>query len=72
VVLPRQEVPAYAVELATDLAQAPRTSLMMLKEHMVRELRIDVAKAIEGELLMHETAFRLPEVKHRIAAHFGE
>ena len=72
VVLPRQEVPAYTVELATDLAQAPRTSLMMLKEHMVRELRIDVAKAIEGELLMHETAFRLPEVKHRIAAHFGE
>lgn len=71
-VLPREEVMAYAVELATTIADKPRVSLVTLKDHLVASLRESLPKVIEKELVMHERTFHQPEVRDRIKALFGK
>jgi polyketide biosynthesis enoyl-CoA hydratase PksI len=70
-VLPRAEVMAYATDLARDLAEKPRVSLVTLKDHLVAGLRAGLPRVIEQEVLMHERTFHRPEVKDRIEALFG-
>lgn len=69
-VLPRSEVNAYALELARSIAEKPRSSLVMLKDHLVAPLRDGLQAMIAREEAMHETSFRQPEVKERIRAFF--
>jgi polyketide biosynthesis enoyl-CoA hydratase PksI len=71
-VLPRQEVLEYAYQLANDLAEKPRFSLVTLKDHLVSKLRKELPLEIEKELKMHEKTFHQPEVKERIKTLFGE
>jgi polyketide biosynthesis enoyl-CoA hydratase PksI len=71
-VLPRAEVMAYAIELAQQLSEKPRLSLITLKDHLVANLREELPKVIEQELLMHEKTFHQNEVKERIMNLFGK
>ncbi|MCC8351928.1 polyketide synthase [Bacillus sp. AF23] len=70
-VLPRSEVLEYAVELARELAEKPRNSLITLKDHLVAPLREQLPSVIEQELVMHEKTFHQDEVKTRITGLYG-
>lgn len=70
-VLPRPEVLPHALELARQLAEKPRTSLVVLKEHLVRDLRAGLAAVVEQEVAMHEETFHSSEVRERIQTLFG-
>ncbi|HCY88586.1 MAG TPA: enoyl-CoA hydratase [Desulfobacteraceae bacterium] len=71
-VLPREKVLPYALDLAREVAQKPRVSLVTLKDHMVASLRERLPAVIEKELAMHDTTFHLPETKERIMRLFGK
>ena len=70
-VLPRAEVLPYAYELAKDLADKPRVSLVTLKAHLVAQMREQLPPVIKQELAMHDITFSQPEVKERIERLFG-
>jgi 4-carboxy-3-alkylbut-2-enoyl-[acp] decarboxylase len=71
-VLPRAEVLEYACQLARDLAEKPRVSLIALKNQLVAGIRAQLPAVIEQEVAMHEKTFHLPEVKERIQSMFRE
>lgn len=71
-VLPRAEVLAYALELARQIAEKPRYSLITLKDHLVASIRAELPQVIERELVMHEKTFHQPEVRERINSLFGK
>ncbi|WP_160716721.1 polyketide synthase [Chitinophaga solisilvae] len=70
-VLPKNEVVKYARLKALHLADKPRISLVTLKQHLVADMRTELAAVIEKELQMHEITFHRPEVKDRIRALYG-
>lgn len=70
-VLTRTEVLPHALQLARDLAEKPRTSLVALKAHLVREIRQQLGSYIEQEVAMHGITFHQPEVRERIERLFG-
>lgn len=69
-VLPRTEIMNYTLELARQLAEKPRLSLITLKDHLVCAIRADLPRVIEQEVTMHEKTFHQPEVKERITRLF--
>lgn len=71
-VLPRAEVLNYAIELARAVAEKPRDSLIILKDHLVTQIREELPTIIEKEILMHEKTFHSPEVRDRIDTLFGK
>lgn len=71
-VLPRAEVMAYALEMASQVAAKPRFSLVTLKDHLVASVREELPKVIAEEVAMHEKTFHQPEVKERIMDLFGK
>ncbi|MCP4402530.1 MAG: enoyl-CoA hydratase [bacterium] len=71
-VLPRKDVLGHAYQLARQLAEKPRVSLITLKEHLVAPLRERLPQIVEQEVSMHEKTFHQPEVKERIQALFGK
>lgn len=71
-VLPRAEVLEYARELARQIAEKPRFSLITLKNHLVASIRDELPRVIEQEVVMHEKTFHQAEVKERITDLFGK
>ncbi|WP_217563200.1 polyketide synthase [Paenibacillus sp. GbtcB18] len=71
-VMPRQEVMNYAYDLAQEIAEKPRHSLITLKEHLVGDIRKELPLVIEQEVIMHEKTFHQEEVKIRINELFGK
>ncbi len=71
-VLPRQEVLPYAYQLARQIAEKPRVSLITLKDHLVAPIREQVPGFVKKEEEMHEKTFHQPEVKERITQLFGK
>jgi polyketide biosynthesis enoyl-CoA hydratase PksI len=71
-VVPRESVLEHALELARNLAEKPRMSLVTLKDHLVAPLREQLPRFIEQEIAMHERTFHQPGVKDRIEAFFGK
>jgi polyketide biosynthesis enoyl-CoA hydratase PksI len=71
-VLPREQVLKYALELAQQVAAKPRTSLIVLKDHLVAPIRNELPGIIEQEIAMHEKTFHQAEVKDRIISLFGK
>ncbi|QQP96970.1 polyketide synthase [Lysobacter enzymogenes] len=71
-VLPREQVLAHALQVAAELADKPRASLVTLKDHLVGPLREALPRFIDQEVAMHELTFHQPEVKDRIEAFFGQ
>lgn len=65
-VLPRRDVLSCAHELAAELADRPRLSLVTLKRHLVRTIRQELDEVIGREIAMHETTFHHDDVKRRI------
>jgi polyketide biosynthesis enoyl-CoA hydratase PksI len=71
-VLPRSDVLAHAHQLAQDLADMPRASLVLLKNRLVADLREELPAHVEHELAMHEATLHTPEVAARIARTFAD
>jgi len=71
-VLPRSDVQASAHQLAKQLADKPRHSLVTLKDHMAADLRTRLPVVTDLEVAMHEKTFHYPEVKQRIKSLFGK
>lgn len=71
-VLPRAQVLDHAMELARQLADKPRSSLITLKDHLTAPLREQLPQVEEQEVAMHEITFHQPEVKQRIVGWFGK
>ena len=71
-VLLRQQVLSYARELAGQIAEKPRLSLITLKDHLVAPLREELPRIIKQEIAMHEKTFPQAEVKERIISLFGK
>nr|QLG04873.1 PulL [Streptomyces sp.] len=69
-VLRRAEVLPYAVELAENLAEKPRVSLITLKDHLVSDLRAELPAYIEREVAMHDKTFHQPEVRDLIQSRY--
>lgn len=69
-VLRRAEVLPYALELAENLAEKPRVSLMTLKDHLVSDLRAELPSYIEREVAMHDKTFHQPEVRDLIQSRY--
>ena len=71
-VLPRREVLPYAIQIARELSESPRESLVALKDLMAASVREKVSCTFEKELEMHEKTFvNQPEVRERIQSLFG-
>jgi polyketide biosynthesis enoyl-CoA hydratase PksI len=70
-VVPRAETLGTALQLATELAEKPRHSLVTLKNHLVAPLRAELPQVVAAELVMHEETFHRPEVRERIHRSFG-
>ncbi|GGQ76210.1 polyketide synthase [Couchioplanes azureus] len=64
-------VPGHARDLAAAVAEAPRSSLELLKRELADPLLERTGRAIDREVAMHRISFRLPEVHDRIAAAYG-
>ena len=69
-VLARTAVLPYAHELANDLADKPRVSLVALKSHLSSALRVELPAIIEKEVAMHAQTFHLQEVGARIRSEY--
>jgi acyl transferase domain-containing protein/enoyl-CoA hydratase/carnithine racemase/acyl carrier protein len=68
----RDEVLARAHALATELAQAPRESLVELKRTLTQPIHEGLARTVDNEIAMHRRTFvGRTEVKDRIARYFG-
>jgi polyketide biosynthesis enoyl-CoA hydratase PksI len=70
-VLPREELLNYAFQLAREIAEKPRISLITLKDHLVASIRKELPSIIEQEVAMHEITFHQTEVKDRLISLFG-
>ena len=71
-VLPRFDVQEYALNLAKNLAEKPKISLMTLKKHLTEPIREVLPIYINKEEEMHEQTFHQPEVKTKIDELFGQ
>jgi polyketide biosynthesis enoyl-CoA hydratase PksI len=70
-VVKKIEVIPTALSLAKELADKPRTSLTLLKQHLIQHIKQTLPMIIEQELAMHQITFSQPEVKQRIDTLFG-
>lgn len=70
-VFPRAQVLEKAWELAREIAEKPRFSLITLKAHLVASLREQLPDIIEKELVMHAKTLPQTEVRERIMKLFG-
>ncbi len=71
-VYPRAEVMDQALQMARELVEKPRTSLITLKDQLVRSLREELPAVIEQEVAMHDQTFHQPEVRENIRLLFGK
>lgn len=71
-VVSRAEVLPLAIEMAKEISEKPRNSLITLKEHMVRDYRNNLPKYVQMEEVMHDKTFHTEEVKERIESVFGK
>jgi len=62
---------AASLKLAAELAEKPRDSLIILKNHLVASLRDELPGIIKQEVEMHQKTFHQTEVKENINALFG-
>ncbi len=70
-VVSRKDVLSSALQLARQVAEKPRISLITLKNHMVKSIREQLPNVVNQEIAMHDKTFHEPEVKERIIKLFG-
>ncbi len=72
-VMPRKEVLPYAIQLAKNLIEAPRDSLILLKEHITESIKKRLPDIIEKEWAMQEKTFvNEPEVFKGLMSAFDQ
>lgn len=71
-VLPRSEVYDYSLSLAESVAEKSRKALIILKEHLLRNIKAEISAVIEKELVMHSETIHEEEVASRIKNYFGQ
>jgi polyketide biosynthesis enoyl-CoA hydratase PksI len=71
-VYPRVEVMDQALEMARELAEKPRISLVTLKRQLTRSLREELPEVVKQEVAMHDKTFHQPEVRENIRLLFGK
>lgn len=71
-VYPRAEVMDRAMEMARELAEKPRVSLITLKAQLVRSMRAELPEVVRQEVAMHDQTFHQPEVRENIRSLFGK
>lgn len=71
-VYPRAEVMDQALEMARELAEKPRISLVTLKDQLTRQLREELPEVVKQEVAMHDKTFHQPEVRENIRLLFGK
>src|SRR5699024_8200344 len=69
---PRARVLTAALDLAEELVEKPRRSLVALKDRLVGDLRARLPAADSEELAMHELTFHQPEVRALLNSRSGE
>lgn len=69
-IMKKELVLAEALEKAKILCEKPKTSLVLLKNHLTRTLKATLPEVIQHELKMHDVTFNLPEVKGLILNRF--
>src|SRR5699024_5119081 len=69
---PRARVLTAALDLAEELVEKPRRSLVALKDRLVGDLRARLPEAVSEELAMHERTFHQPEVRAPLTLGNGE
>jgi polyketide biosynthesis enoyl-CoA hydratase PksI len=70
-VYPRADVMEQALQMARELAEKPRISLITLKDQLVRSLREALPEVVKQEVAMHDKTFHQPEVRDNIRTLFG-
>jgi polyketide biosynthesis enoyl-CoA hydratase PksI len=70
-VVKRKEVIPAALRMAQEIAEKPRTSLVLLKQKLNAPIVAALPQTIARELEMHAISLAQPEVRVRIEALFG-
>ncbi|CAN5594941.1 polyketide synthase [soil metagenome] len=71
-VLPRPEVLPYARQMAQMIADAPRASLVNLKQLLSEPWRATFYAKLEDEMAVFATTIQQPEIAQRIETRFGQ
>lgn len=71
-VYPKSEILSEAIKLAKSLAEKPKNSLIILKDHQRKKMLPDLNNIIQEELVMHELTIHEEEVSKRIENLFIE
>jgi polyketide biosynthesis enoyl-CoA hydratase PksI len=69
-ILPRAMVMEKALELATSIAEKPRSSLELLKKYMSIERRKNLEESCTLEAFMHHISFNQPDVVQQILENY--
>ena len=67
----KESVIVAAMQLAREIADKPRASLIELKRCLTAQIRAELPSVVEREVAMHKITFGLPEVRDRIETLFG-
>ncbi len=70
-IVKKQEVIEVALSIARELAERPRLSLEVLKEHLNRQIKKELKDVVARENAMHRITFTQPEVQNKIEELFG-
>ena len=70
-VLPRKDVLKFARNLANEIAEKPRLSLVTLKKYLISNIIKKIKEVLPKEVEMQEITFNQPEVKTLIQSSFA-
>ncbi|NEO50868.1 MAG: zinc-binding dehydrogenase, partial [Moorea sp. SIO4A3] len=71
-IVPRKDVIKFAKNIAYEMSEKPRISLVTLKQHLRTKIYEKLPEFIDKELAMHEKTFHQPEVASRIEEIFDK
>ncbi|MDJ1172317.1 polyketide synthase [Roseofilum sp. BLCC_M154] len=71
-VVPRKDVLKVAKDLAYELSEKPRLSLITLKKHLQARINKELPEFVEKEVAMHDITFGQSEVVSKIDQSFDE
>ncbi len=60
-----------AMNIASEMADKPRISLVTLKAHLTKNIINELNDVVASELIMHGATFHRPEVSQRITSYLG-
>ncbi len=70
-IIPRADVRDRAFAIATEIAQAPRDALLLLKAALTEQRRERLERVLRAERSMHQTLFSQPTTSRQIAERYS-